>query len=72
MNQKCIKVVSLSIMVSCLNCASLTLLYATHVTTTTATTTTTTTTLFFVNRSWIVCLANNWKASRGGTRQLHE
>ena len=69
MNQNCIKVLSLSIMVSCLNCASLTLLYATHVTTTTATTTTT---LFFVNRSWIVCLANNWKASRGGTRQLHE
>ena len=30
--------------------------------------------LFFVQKykSWIVCPANSWQASRGGARQVHE
>ena len=33
-----------------------------------------TTTLFFVQKykSWIVCPANSWKATRGGARQVNE
>ena len=36
-------------------------------------TTTTTTTLLFVQeyKSWMVCPANSWKATRGGARQVH-
>ena len=35
--------------------------------------TTTTTTLLFVQeyKSWMVCPANSWKATRGGARQVH-
>ena len=34
---------------------------------------TTTTTLLFVQKykSWMVCPANSWKATRGGARQVH-
>ena len=35
--------------------------------------TTTTTTLLFAQeyKSWMVCPANSWKATRGGVRQVH-